>query len=137
MAYSVVIGWVYVHARGSVLITSLLHGSINLSQGFFLGGVDPAREYWLLTAVYGTAALAVALVFGANLSRKHYAGVDRPRVQIKDMGRLIVLRTSDRWLFRSCAAWYFAARSGASCPKRETGLQRRWRRVIYVFLAPL
>jgi membrane protease YdiL (CAAX protease family) len=81
MAYSVVIGWVYVHTRGSVLIASLLHGSINLSQGFFLGGVDPAREYWLLTAVYGAAALAVALVFGANLSRKHYMGADRPRVQ--------------------------------------------------------
>ena len=85
MAYSVVIGWVYVHARGSVLIASLLHGAINLSQGFLLGGVDPAREYWLLAGVYGAAALAVALVFGANLSRKHYAGADRPRVQYKEV----------------------------------------------------
>jgi hypothetical protein len=25
--------------------------------------------------------LAVALVFGANLSRRHYVGADRPRVQ--------------------------------------------------------
>ena len=65
---------------------SLLHGAINLSQGFFLGGVDPAREYWLLAAVYGAAALAVALVFGANLSRKHYAGADRPRVPYKASG---------------------------------------------------
>jgi uncharacterized protein len=86
LAYSVIIGWVYVHARGSVLIVSLLHGAINLSQGFFLGGVDPAREYWLLAAVYGAAALAVALGFGANLSRKHYAGADRPRVQEKASG---------------------------------------------------
>ena len=70
MAYSVVIGWVYVHARGSVLIASLMHGAINLSQGFFLGGVDPASEYWLLAGVYGAAALAVALVFGSNLSRR-------------------------------------------------------------------
>jgi membrane protease YdiL (CAAX protease family) len=71
MAYSVVIGWVYVQARGSVLIASLLHGAINFSQGFFLGGVHPAKEYWLLAAVYSSAALAVALVFGTNLSRKH------------------------------------------------------------------
>ena len=71
----------FVHAQGSVLIASLLHGAINLSQGFFLSGVEPAREYWLLAGVYGAAALAVALVFGANLSRRHYVGADRPRVQ--------------------------------------------------------
>ena len=81
IAYSVLIGWVFVHAQGSVLIASLLHGAINLSQGFFLSGVEPAREYWLLAGVYGAAALAVALVFGANLSRRHYVGADRPRVQ--------------------------------------------------------
>ena len=40
------------------------------TQGFFLAGVEPAREYWLLAAVYGGAALTVALVFGSNLSRK-------------------------------------------------------------------
>ena len=83
MAYSVVIGWVYVHARGSVLIASLMHGAINLSQGFFLGGVDPASEYWLLAAVYGVAALGVALAIGANLSRKRYVEANRPRVQDK------------------------------------------------------
>jgi CAAX protease family protein len=81
IAYSVVIGWVYVHTGGSVLIAILLHGAINLSQGFFLGQVNPAKEYWLLAAVYGAAALALALVFGANLSRKHHAGAYRPRVQ--------------------------------------------------------
>ena len=83
MAYSVVIGWVYVHSRESVLIASLMHGAINLSQGFFLGGVDPASEYWLLAAVYGVAALGVALAFGANLSRKRYVEANRPRVQDK------------------------------------------------------
>jgi uncharacterized protein len=83
MAYSVVIGWVYVHSRESVLIASLMHGAINLSQGFFLGGVDPASEYWLLAAVYGVTALALALAFGVNLSRKRYVEADRPRVQDK------------------------------------------------------
>jgi membrane protease YdiL (CAAX protease family) len=77
MAYSIVIGWVYVHARGSVLIASLLHGAINLSQGFFLHGVGPASEYWLLAGVYGATALALVLAFGANLSRKQYAEADR------------------------------------------------------------
>jgi membrane protease YdiL (CAAX protease family) len=83
MAYSVLISWVYVHSRESVLIASLMHGAINLSQGFFLGGVDPAKEYWLLAAVYGVAALGVALAFGANLSSKRYVEADRPRVQDK------------------------------------------------------
>jgi uncharacterized protein len=73
IAYSVLIGWVYVHTGGSVLIATLLHGTINISQGFFLGGTNPAREYWLLAAVYGGATLAVALVFGSNLSRKPQA----------------------------------------------------------------
>jgi membrane protease YdiL (CAAX protease family) len=73
MAYSVLIGWVYVHTGGSVLVATLLHGAINFSQGFFLGGVDPAREYWLLAGVYGAAALAVAIVFGSNLSRRPIA----------------------------------------------------------------
>ncbi len=59
MAYSVLIGWVYLHTAGSVLVATLLHGAINLSQGFFLGGMDPAREYWLLAGVYGAVALAV------------------------------------------------------------------------------
>ncbi len=38
VAHSVVFTWVYLHARGSVLIAILLHGAINLSQGLFLGG---------------------------------------------------------------------------------------------------
>jgi membrane protease YdiL (CAAX protease family) len=70
VAYSVVFTWAYLHTRGSVLIATMMHGAINLSQGFFLGGIDPAREYWLLTIVYVVAALAVVLAFGPKLSRK-------------------------------------------------------------------
>ena len=70
VAYSILFTWVFIHTRGSVLISTLLHGSINLSQGIFTGGVDPAREYWLLALVYGAAALVVALLFGPNLTRK-------------------------------------------------------------------
>ena len=71
MAYSVVFTWVYLRTRGSVLITAPLHGAINLSQGFFfLGGLDFARVYWLLAAVYGVAALALVTAAEPNLSRK-------------------------------------------------------------------
>jgi membrane protease YdiL (CAAX protease family) len=85
MAYSVLLSWVYVHTNGSVLIATLFHGAINLSQGFFLGGVDPAREYWLLACVYGAAALVVALVFGANLSRRPSMVAGRPWVPYKEV----------------------------------------------------
>ena len=43
---------------------------MNLFQGIFLGGVDPAKQYWLLAGVYGAAALVIVLVFGPSLSRK-------------------------------------------------------------------
>ncbi len=86
MAYSVLFGWVYVHTGGSVLVATLLHGAINLSQGFFLGGVDPVREYWLLACVYGAAALAVALVLGANLSRRPSSmAVGRPQTPYREI----------------------------------------------------
>jgi membrane protease YdiL (CAAX protease family) len=60
MAYSVLFTWIYLHTRGSVLIATLFHGAINLSQGLLLGGLDPACTYWLLAAVYGLAALVLA-----------------------------------------------------------------------------
>jgi hypothetical protein len=81
MAYSVLVGWVYVHTGGSVLVATLLHGAINLSQGFFFGAVDAAREYWLLAGVYGGAAL----VFGSNLSRKPSVVASRPRMRHKEV----------------------------------------------------
>lgn len=69
MAYSVLFTWIYVHAEGSVLIATLFHGAINLSQGLILGGLDPGIKYWLLAAVYTVAALVLAVVVGPSLSR--------------------------------------------------------------------
>jgi len=65
--YSILMTWVFVHTFGSVLIATLFHGAINLSQGLLLGGVAGATRYWLLCIVYGVAALivAAALVRGA------------------------------------------------------------------------
>jgi membrane protease YdiL (CAAX protease family) len=68
--YSILMTWVFLHTHGSVLIATLFHGAINLSQGFFLGGIAGASRYWLLSIVYGVAALIAAVVLGLNASRK-------------------------------------------------------------------
>ena len=64
--YSILMTWVYLNTKGSVLIATLFHGAINLSQGLFLGGIEGATRYWLLSIVYGVAALVVA-VFALGL----------------------------------------------------------------------
>ena len=84
-AYSVLMTWVFLHTRGSVLIATLFHGAINIWQGFFLAGTDPGSRYWWLALAYGGAALGLALVLGSGLSRRrapaaasrarHYEGV--------------------------------------------------------------
>ena len=78
VSYSVLLGWAFLHTRGSVLIATLFHGAINLSQGVFLGGMDPVTQYWLLALVYGVAALVVALVLGPDLARHRVAAARRP-----------------------------------------------------------
>jgi uncharacterized protein len=77
MAYSVLFTWVYLHSRGSVLVATLFHGAINLSQGLILGGLDPAREYWLLAAVYTVAALVLVVAVGPGLSRNLRVAANR------------------------------------------------------------
>lgn len=69
MSYSVLLGWAFRHTGGSVLIATLFHGAINLSQGFFVGAMDPGTQYWLLALVYGAAALLVAVRLGPDLTR--------------------------------------------------------------------
>ena len=68
-AYSVLLSWAWLGTGGSVLIATVFHGAINLSQGFFLGGVEPARQYWLLAGVYVLAALVVVLRLGPTMRR--------------------------------------------------------------------
>ncbi len=69
-AYSILLSWVFLHTRGSVLIATLFHGAINVSQGYFLAGTDPASRYWWLALAYGAAALIAAVVLGPGLSRR-------------------------------------------------------------------
>jgi membrane protease YdiL (CAAX protease family) len=68
--YSILMTWVFLHTVGSVLIATLFHGAINLSQGLFLGGMDGASRYWLLSIVYGAAALVVAVMLGLRARRR-------------------------------------------------------------------
>ena len=78
-AYSILLSWLFLHTGGSVLLATLFHGAINIFQGFFLAGVDPASRYWWLALSYGTAALALAAVLGPSLSRRRPAGHVAPR----------------------------------------------------------
>ena len=78
-AYSILLSWLFLHTGGSVLLATLFHGAINIFQGFFLAGVDPASRYWWLALSYGTAALALAAVLGFSLSRRRPAGHVAPR----------------------------------------------------------
>ena len=79
--YSVLLTWLYLHTNGSVLLATLCHGTINLSQGLFLGDVEGARRYWLLTVTYGAAALVLAFVLrrGSSGGRAAHAGRNRRR----------------------------------------------------------
>jgi uncharacterized protein len=61
VAYSVLFTWIHGKTAGSLTAAVLLHAGINL---FYLEGVDPALEYWLRAAVYGTAAAAVVALGG-------------------------------------------------------------------------
>ena len=86
--YSIIMSWIFLHTRGSVLIATLCHGAINLSQGFFLGGLTGSTRYWLLAAVYGLAAVVVAFVLTRRDVRR--AGAREPAVaaaQIRSRGR--------------------------------------------------
>src|SRR5688500_14452815 len=69
VAYSVLFTWIYLHTGGSVLLATLFHGAINFSPGLLLGGLDPARTYWLLAAVYGLAALGLVSGWARTLGK--------------------------------------------------------------------
>jgi hypothetical protein len=67
--YSILMTWVFLHTLASVLIATLFHGAINLSQGLFLGGLEGATRYWLLSIVCGVAAVIVAVLLGVRARR--------------------------------------------------------------------
>jgi membrane protease YdiL (CAAX protease family) len=70
---SVLAAWFLKHTRGSVIITTLLHGATN-TFGFLTPGLDTATRWWLLAGVYCAAALLVAIIYGAGLHRSRPGG---------------------------------------------------------------
>jgi membrane protease YdiL (CAAX protease family) len=68
--YSILLSWLYLHTKGSVLLATLCHGAINLSQGLFVGGIEGATRYWLLTITYGVAALILAIALRLSSLRE-------------------------------------------------------------------
>jgi uncharacterized protein len=79
--YSILMTWVFLHTLGSVLIATLFHGAMNLSQGLFVGGIDGATRYWLLSIVYGVAAVVAAIALARSALRKPVAA---PRSEVRD-----------------------------------------------------
>jgi membrane protease YdiL (CAAX protease family) len=69
VAYSILLTFLWRPTAGSVLVATLAHGMINVSQGFFLAGVDPSVRYWLLVISYGAAAVVLALLLQARTPR--------------------------------------------------------------------
>ena len=68
--YSVWFTWLFLRTRGSVLLATLFHASLNL---FSPGGLDPRRQEIVEVIVYGASALVVA----ATLRRRSSAGHSR------------------------------------------------------------
>ena len=80
---SVIAAWLLKYTYGSVLITTLFHGSTN-TFGFLTPGLETATRWWLTAAMYCLAALVVAILFGARLYRTRSA--ERSKSSISTYG---------------------------------------------------
>lgn len=68
IVYSVWFTWLFLRTRGSVLLATLFHASINL---FSPGGLDPRRQEIVEVIVYGASALILVAVLGRHLGAGH------------------------------------------------------------------
>ena len=84
IAGDILFTWIYLHTQGSVFIAMLLHSSLNASGAVFgalFTGAYAAQQYLLLVALFVTAAAAVVLVAGPNLSwRRGAPAINAPAV---------------------------------------------------------
>lgn len=60
--------WLLKHTRGSVLISTLLHGATN-TFGFLTPNIDTATRWWLIAGVYGVCAVLIVLLYRRQLDR--------------------------------------------------------------------
>jgi membrane protease YdiL (CAAX protease family) len=73
IAAAVLYTWLYLHTNGSVLLATLLHGSIAIGAEYFqpmFSGADSLRLFWILAALFCAAALVVLIATGPNLTRR-------------------------------------------------------------------
>jgi hypothetical protein len=68
ISLSVLAAWLLKYTLGSVLITTLFHGSTNAFV-FLTPDLETATRWWLIAGVYSQTALLVALIFGARIDR--------------------------------------------------------------------
>jgi membrane protease YdiL (CAAX protease family) len=66
--YSVWFTWLLLRTRGSVLLATLFHASLNL---FSPGGLDARRQEIVEVIVYGASALILIAVLGRHLGAGH------------------------------------------------------------------
>jgi uncharacterized protein len=73
VAAAILYTWMYKHTNGSVLLATLLHGSIAVAADFFkpmFSGADSVRLFWLLAALFSAAAITTVIAAGPNLARR-------------------------------------------------------------------
>lgn len=71
VAAAVLYTWLYLHTNGSVLLATLLHGSIAIGAEYFqpmFSGADSVRLFWLLAALFCAPATAVVIAAGPSLT---------------------------------------------------------------------
>ncbi len=74
LAFGVLWTWLFQHTHGSVLISTLFHGTINAAGNVFFGGVPAAQLTWLMPLAFGAAALVVLVLAGPNMTRRPKTG---------------------------------------------------------------
>jgi membrane protease YdiL (CAAX protease family) len=71
-AFTIVFGWLFNNAKGSVLITLIAHAADGLviTGNLGLNAIDSERHIMLLVAMWCVTALVVVILYGPTLTRK-------------------------------------------------------------------
>jgi membrane protease YdiL (CAAX protease family) len=67
LAFGVIWTWLYRGTGGSVLLTTLFHGSINIAGNAFFGGIASSYLDWLLPVSFGIPAVIILARKGSSL----------------------------------------------------------------------
>ena len=69
LAFGIIWTWLFQNTRGSVLISTLFHGMVNLAANLFFGGIASNILSWLMPAGFISVAVIVLIALGPELSR--------------------------------------------------------------------